>query len=121
MHALIIEPEKTLRQSLRLFMEHQKKFHVSLAHSMKEGLALWQSGQFDLVLCTDALPDGHGLEMLKTIIDQDPKIISILMTGRQDENLRRRALTEGIGAYLEKPFDLNQLEAALGNPMRNAR
>jgi len=121
MRALIIEPERTLLQSLRLFMEHQKKFNVSSAHSMKEGWALWQSGSFDLVLCTDALPDGHGLEMLKAFRDQDPKIISILMTGRHDETLQRQALTAGIRAYLEKPFDLNQLEAAMGNPMRNAR
>lgn len=121
MRVLIIEPEKTLFQSLRLYTEHQKNCEVAAAHSLREGFDLWQSTSFDLVLSTDSLPDGLGLEMLKVFVEQNPKIIAILMTGRLDEGLKRQASAAGIRAYLEKPFDLHQLEAAMGHPMMNVR
>ncbi|MBM4331241.1 MAG: response regulator [Deltaproteobacteria bacterium] len=114
MKILIVEQEKTLQQSLCYFMQNQKNFEVALAHSQKEGLSLWQSAPFDMVLCADRLPDGNGLTMLKTLIQQRPAIVSILMTARHDELLREEAINLGIQGYLEKPFDLQQLEEAMG-------
>ncbi len=114
MKVLIIEQEKTLQNSLCYFMQHDKNFEVAPAHSQKEGLSLWQSAPFDMVLCAERLPDGSGLEMLKILIQQKPEIISILMTARQDELLKQEAMKMGVQGYLEKPFDLKQLEEAMG-------
>ena len=114
MKVLIVEQEKTLQQSLHYFMQHQKNFEVELAHSQKEGLSLGQSSPFDVVLCADRLPDGSGLEMLKTLIRQSPAIVSILMTARHDDILKQETMQAGIQGYLEKPFDLQQLEEAMG-------
>ena len=114
MKVLIVEQEKTLQQSLRYFIQHQKNFEVALAHSQKEGLSLCQSAPFDVVLCADRLPDGSGLEMLKILIQERPAIVSILMTARQDEILKQEAKQAGVRGYLEKPFDLQQLEEAMG-------
>ena len=114
MKALIIEQEKTLQNSLCNFLRHQKNFEVALAHSQKEGLSFWQAGPFDVILCAERLPDGNGLDMLKTLIRQKPETISILMTARHDDLLRQEAARAGVQGYLEKPFDLKQLEEALG-------
>jgi DNA-binding response OmpR family regulator len=114
MRVLIIEQEKTLQNSLCYFMQQDKNFEVALAHSQKEGLSLWQSGPFDIVLCAERLPDGNGLQMLKILIEQKPGTISILMTARQDELLKQEAMKVGVRGYLEKPFDLKQLEEAIG-------
>jgi two-component system KDP operon response regulator KdpE len=111
---LIVEPEKTLQISLALFLGSQKNCQVLTADSKKEGVALWGAFPCDLVICSDRLADGAGLEMLKEFSRQDPKVISILMTARSDEGLRQEALQAGIKAYLEKPFDLQQLEEAMG-------
>jgi DNA-binding response OmpR family regulator len=113
MKVLIIEQEKTLQQSLCYFMQQQKNFEVALAHSQKEGFSLWQVSPFDMVLCAERLPDGNGLEMLKTLIQQKPGIISILMTVRHEELFREEALRAGVRGYLEKPFDLHQLEEVM--------
>jgi len=113
MKVLIIEQEKTLQQSLCYFMQQQKNLEVALAHSQKEGFSLWQADPFDMVLCAERLPDGNGLEILKTMIQQKPEIISILMTVRHDELLREEALRLGVRGYLEKPFALQQLEEAM--------
>jgi len=113
MKVMIIEQEKTIQQSLYYFMERFKSCEVSLACSQKEGISLLESIPFDIVLCGDRLPDGNGLEILKKLMKQNPKIISILMTVHGDDLLKQEAIRAGVRGYLEKPFDLKQLEEAL--------
>jgi len=67
-----------------------------------------------MVLCAERLPDGNGLETLKTMIEQKPGAVSILMTAVHDEILRKEAIQAGIRGYLEKPFNLQQLEEFMG-------
>ena len=113
MKVLIIEKDKTVRQSLSYFMERYKNSEVFLAGSKKDGISLFQTIPFDIVLCGDRLPDGSGLEMLREWINQNPKLVSILMTVQSDERLKQEALKVGVKGYLVKPFDLKQLEEAI--------
>jgi DNA-binding response OmpR family regulator len=114
MKVLIIEQENTVRQSLSYFMESDRNCEVFLASSKKEGISLFEAIPFDIVLCGDRLPDGNGLEILREWANQNPKVISILMTVQSDERLKQEALGAGIQGYLVKPFDLRQLEEAIG-------
>jgi DNA-binding response OmpR family regulator len=114
MKVLIIEQEKTLLQSLRNYLESQRKFEVSWAHSGREGMSLWKREPYDMVLCSERLPDGNGLEVLKTMIGQKPGAVSILMTAVHDEIVKKEAFQAGIRGYLEKPFNLQQLEEVMG-------
>jgi DNA-binding NarL/FixJ family response regulator len=113
MKVLIIEKDKTVRQSLSYFIERFRNCEVFLAGSQKEGISLFETVAFDIVLCGDRLPDGNALEMLKELKNQNPKLISILMTVQSDERLKQEALKAGIQGYLVKPFDLKQLEEAI--------
>ncbi len=113
MKVLIIEKDKIVRQSLSYFIERYKNCEVFLAGSKKEGLSLFETMPFDIVLCGDRLPDGNALEMLREWVSQNPKLISILMTVQSDERLKQEALKAGIQGYLIKPFDLKQLEEAI--------
>jgi DNA-binding NtrC family response regulator len=114
MKVLIIEQEKTFQQSLSLFMERCGNFEVFLASSRKEGISLFETVPFDVILCGDRLPDGNGLETLTELVRQNPKLVSILMTLHGDELARQKAMRAGIRGYLEKPFDLKQLEETIG-------
>ena len=115
MKVLIIEKDNTVRQSLSYFIGHYKNSEVFLAGSKKDGISLFQTIPFDIVLCGDRLPDGNGLEMLREWVNQNPNLISILMTVQDDDRLRQEALKAGVRGYLVKPFDLKQLEEAISN------
>jgi two-component system response regulator HydG len=114
MKVLIVEPEKTLMQSLLYFLERVSRCEVFWAHSKQEGLSLFRTVPFDAVLSGDRLPDGDGLEMLEKMMSMNPKVTSILMSVDHDEISRERAMRAGVRTYLIKPFDLNQLEEAMG-------
>jgi DNA-binding NtrC family response regulator len=113
MKVLIIEKDRTVRQSLSYFMERHKNYEVFLAGSKKEGMSLFETTPFDIILCGDHLPDGNGLDMLSGWVRQNPNLISILMTVHGDELSKQEAMKAGIRGYLEKPFDLKQLEEAM--------
>jgi DNA-binding NarL/FixJ family response regulator len=113
MKVLIIEKDKTVRQSLSYFVERNRDCEVFLAGSKKEGISLFETTPIDIVLCEDHLPDGNGLDMLSGWMRQNPNLISILMTVQDDDRLRQEALRAGIRGYLVKPFDLKQLEEAI--------
>jgi DNA-binding response OmpR family regulator len=112
MRVLIIEQEKTVAQSLVYFME-RSRFEVLLAYSRMEGLSRFKERPCDIVLCSERLPDGMGLEVLKELISVNPGLVSILMTVRNDESLKDEAVKAGVRGYLVKPFDLKQLEEVL--------
>jgi DNA-binding NtrC family response regulator len=113
MKVLIVEKDKTVRQSLSYFMERHRDCEVFLAGSKKEGISLFETTPFDIVLCGDRLPDGNGLDMLSGWMRKNPNLISILMTVHGDELSKQEAMKAGIRGYLEKPFDLKQLEEAM--------
>jgi len=114
MKVLILEQEKTFRQSLMNFMERFNGFEIFMAPTCKEGISIFQKVPIDLVLCGHKLPDGDGLDILKDWVKVKPGLISILMTVDNDERLKQEAKQAGIRGFLEKPFDLKQLEDALG-------
>ena len=113
-NVLIIEKEKTIQRSLSLFMGQFKNCEIFLAHSRKEGLSLFESAPMDIVLCGDRLSDGSGLDILAEWTKQNPNLITVLMTVQNDERLKQETLKAGIQACLVKPFDLKQLEEAIG-------
>jgi DNA-binding NtrC family response regulator len=114
MKVLIVEQEKTLEQSLSYFLERYSQCEVFLARSKREGLSLIQTIPFDTVLCGDRLPDGDGVDMIEEMMKVNPKISCILMSVHHDEISKERAMRAGIRNYLIKPFELNQLEEAMG-------
>jgi DNA-binding NtrC family response regulator len=113
MKVLILEQEKTIRQSLKNLIETYRCFEVFTAQSGNEGRSLFSTIRFDVILCGHQLPDDNGLELLKEFLRQNPKLISILMTAHNDDKSRHEAEKAGIRAYLEKPFDLQDLEEAM--------
>ena len=116
MRVLIIDREKTFRQSLSDFMEQHRGFEVFTALSCREGMSLLGKVPFDMVLCEYRLPDGNGFEMLKDLVRQNPKLISVLMTAHSDESLKEEVEKAGIRGFLEKPFDLKDLEEIIPPP-----
>ena len=114
MKVLIIEKDKTVRQSLSYFIERFKNCEVFLAGSKQEAISLFEVTPCDIVLCGDRLPDGNGLEILREWVRENPNLVSVLMTVQSDERLKQEALKSGIHGYLVKPFDLKQLEEAIG-------
>lgn len=100
---LVIDDEAGIREGCRRVLELQG-FHVETAVSLQEGLQKIQSRPFDIVLLDVMLPDGRGIDLLQPMLEVDPEIIPIIITGYATVELAVAAIKAGAYDFISKPF-----------------
>lgn len=88
------------------------------AFSAKEGLSLFFSHGPDLVLLDLGLPDMDGLEVLSQLSDLPREIPVIIISARDRESEKVKALDMGADDYVVKPFGVSELLARIRTTLR---
>jgi DNA-binding response OmpR family regulator len=95
------------------------------AGSLSEARRLIETAFPDLAIVDLALPDGDGLELIRTVREADriadrldPDLPLIVLSGRASELDRLRGFQRGADDYLVKPFSYHELRARLGALLR---
>jgi CheY-like chemotaxis protein len=91
---------------------------VTSASSVKEATLAAQSATFDLIISDIGLPDGSGLDIVRSVRVRDPHVPAIAMTGFGMEQDIRSSEEAGFWTHLTKPVDMNSLERAIGELTR---
>lgn len=89
----------------------QNGFEVVVALDAYEGVKFAHKEKPDLIILDLMLPAGGGLYFLKNIkmaagIRFTPVVV---LTGIKNEEYKQQILDEGVEAYLEKPYDPDEL------------
>ena len=95
-------------------------YAVTVADTGEDALRLFTPGDYDLVLLDLILPGLSGLEVC-TQIRQQSDVPIIVLSAREDEDLKVRALDAGADDYVTKPFSHEELLARVRAVMRRAR
>ncbi len=84
--------------------DRQRFYQIVEAETLDDGLALWRSQNFHLIIIDINLPDGSGLELLEEIntTNQLSRPPVIMMTGQGSERLAVQAMKLGASDYLVK-------------------
>ena len=90
------------------------------ASSGKEGLSLFFSHTPDLVLLDLGLPDMDGLDVLGQLRDLPRDIPVIIISARDREAEKVKALDMGADDYVVKPFGVSELLARIRSTLRRA-
>ncbi len=100
---LIVDDESLIRDSLEVaFMD--AGYDVELAGSGKEALKKFERSEPDVLLLDIKLPDMSGIDVLKTIRQEDSDAVVIIMTAYASVESAVRAMKLGAFDYLSKPF-----------------
>ena len=91
---------------------------VTIAGSVRDARLAWDLGRFDLVLLDVMLPDGDGIELLAERRGVGDQVPAVLLTAREEGELRERADRAGATAYLPKPFAWADLLRLINRVMR---
>ena len=91
------------------------------AASGKEGLSLFFSHSPDLVLLDLGLPDMDGLEVLEQLSDLPREVPVIIISARDRESEKVRALDMGADDYIVKPFGVPEVLARIRTTLRHAQ
>jgi response regulator of citrate/malate metabolism len=86
---------------------------VGEAHSLAEARVLVKTLRPDLLLLDLYLPDGHGLELMRSLHGSVPRPDFVVITAAQDIDSVRQAMQLGAVYYLVKPFGFAQLREQL--------
>ncbi|MCI0693897.1 sigma-54 dependent transcriptional regulator [candidate division KSB1 bacterium] len=99
---LIVDDEFSVRESLEKVLS--KAGYVTLsADSGNEALAVLSKEKVDLVLSDLKMPDGDGVELLKSIKKNYPDVEVILLTGYGTVENAVEAMREGAYDFITKP------------------
>ncbi|MFN5599951.1 MAG: response regulator, partial [Gemmatimonas sp.] len=108
---LIIDDDDTVRATLVEFFE-------TFGHTARGAATASQGRQLaaehapDVVLLDLRLPDASGIVALDALLADDPELAVIVLTGFADVTTAVQAMQHGAADLLEKPVDLEALEAA---------
>ena len=105
---LVIDDDPLIRKTLTERLT-EEKFSVSMAKDGREGLEVFRSDEFDLVLLDYSMPDTDGLAVLEKLKVRVPDQVVIMMTGYSSVENAVRAVRMGVYDYIVKPFDMDQM------------
>jgi len=112
MRILIVEDDAGLRRYVRAVAE-EGGFSVDEAACLDDATAHIQSVPYDAVVLDLGLPDGDGLELIKTIRRVRAGLPVLVLTARDSIKDRVKGLDTGADDYLVKPFACEELLARI--------
>jgi diguanylate cyclase (GGDEF)-like protein len=109
LRVLIVDDDKSMQ---RFFMDllGREGYWVTTAGSIAQAQQLWKISQYDLVLVDKSLPDGNGVDFVRTA--HSDQCVFIMMSGYSDLGTMSEAMALGVADYLMKP--LGSLDEILG-------
>jgi CheY-like chemotaxis protein len=110
---LIVEDEPSVIGVLQEFLSQPPPGLTYEVEAVPDGAAAIMKlllGQFDLVLLDMHMPRMGGLELLKQMRSLNIRVPVVMITANQDIRNAAEALSEGVFAYVPKPFDFARLE-----------
>ncbi len=107
---LIIEDELDVQKVVARRLS-QHGFEVVVADDGCRGIELAHSSKPDLIILDFILPAGNGLVVLKNLRSSTHTryIPVIILTSMKNEEYKQKIINEGVGAYLEKPYEPDEL------------
>ena len=114
---LVVDDEPAIRESLAFALKREG-FGVLEAASLREARALVDE-QAELVILDLVLPDGNGLDFLRSLRSRSD-IPVIVLTSRDDETDRVLGLEMGADDYVLKPFSPREVTARVRAVLRRA-
>jgi two-component system response regulator AtoC len=104
---LIIEDDKIMRVTLTDSL-NMKGHEVLACASGADGLAAFEEEDFSLVVTDVMLPDMNGLDILKRILEKEPRAVVLVITAHGTIKDAVEAMKIGAFDYITKPFSLEE-------------
>ncbi len=115
---LVIDDEKSIRNTLREILEYEK-FMIEEAADGMEAVARVKEQYFDVILCDIKMPRMDGMEALDQLLMLSDAPV-IMISGHGTIETAVQAIKKGAYDYIAKPLDLNRLLVTIRNALDKA-
>jgi two-component system response regulator PhoP len=119
MRVLLVEDDVTLRETVA---EHlvDAGWTVDQAGTAAEGVYAGTEFAVDLAIVDLGLPDGSGIDLIRTLRAQGTEVPILILTARDHWRDKVEGLNAGADDYLVKPFHPEELKARIQALVRRA-
>lgn len=116
---LIVDDEEGPRQSLRIVFKNE--YNVLVATNGLDAIELVRTNAVNVVVLDIMMLGISGVETLREIKLIDPSVQVIMLTAFETIETARQALRHGASDYLNKPFDISTMRAAVAHAAQKHR
>jgi DNA-binding NtrC family response regulator len=117
---LVVDDEPSMRMALRTNFQREGWF-VDIAAGSTEALRKLQSHHFPLVVTDVRMPDGDGLQLMRSLRTSSPSTAVIVLTAFGSVPEAVQAMRGGACDYLTKPISFEELQSAVERVMKRVR
>jgi two-component system invasion response regulator UvrY len=122
MKVLIADDHGIVRHGLKqLLTDAYQTVSVGEAQNAQDTLRLVREQDWDIVVLDISMPDRNGLEVLKEIKQERPKIPVLIFTTHSEQLYAIRGFKAGASGYLTKESAPQHLIEAIGKVIRGGR
>jgi len=114
MRALIVDDEQNIRKVLNVLLK-ENGLEVYEASSVIDANSLIKENYFDIAIIDLRLSDGSGIDILRTIKEQNPETVVLIITAFASTETAIAAMKLGAYDYVTKPFNLDEIRIVLKN------
>ena len=114
----VVEDDQFFRESMRRFLR-SLGYRVEAFASAVDFLASPRLGETACLIADVDMPVMTGVELYRHLIDSGHEIPTILVTAYADDDVRTRALNDGVIGYLRKPLDETHLQRCLHTALQS--
>jgi len=116
---LIVDDEENIGRSLRLIMEREG-YAISLCRSIREFRAHPDAERADAFLFDVRLPDGSGIELLRSVRQNGNPAPAVMISGHGTIADAVEATRSGAFDFLEKPLSRDKVLLAVKNALEHS-
>lgn len=120
---LIVDDEYMIVEGLKKLIDQQSLGIeiVYTAYMAEDALRYVKKNPVDIVLTDISMPEITGLEMIERLQEMQKNIVYIVMSGYEEFEYARKAISLNVKDYLVKPIDHHRLNEILANIIKDKR
>jgi DNA-binding NtrC family response regulator len=106
---LIIDDENDFCEIMKNYFT-KKGYNVSLAYTLKEGMAILKEGRPEILFLDNNLPDGQGWDVMDEIVEIIPQIRAFLISAHKNRFISKINNPGYNIVVWEKPISFSELD-----------
>jgi two-component system, NtrC family, nitrogen regulation response regulator NtrX len=118
-HIVVVDDEPNIGLSLRLILEGEG-YRVSICESAGKFHAQRAMGRVDLYLLDVRLPDGNGIDLLRSLRQRDDPTPAVMISGHGTIRDAVEATQSGAFDFLEKPLARDRVLLVVKNALERS-
>ncbi len=115
---LIIDDEDIVLKSCERILRNES-YIIDTAYSGEDGLKKINEQKYDLVITDLMMPGMSGMDVLKTVKDENIDVTVVIFTGYATAETAREALKMGAFDYIPKPFTPEEFRDVIHNAIKS--